>query len=177
MLSVAVVMALGLSLLGVLFTNVASATPAPKVILPAIPGWYDGKMVTYIQADASDRSVAAAQGVNYVPQLEYAIAAGAVDDIYVVTNFNQANVIPSAPIPAGSGNLNSPPYTPLWQVNLVTWNSGTTPYTLTSEAAVLAANSAGLLTIVKTDIVVNCPVIYTPQGGEMPASTVVPPPK
>ena len=160
--------------------NVASIRAAPVtsndagfVKLPLIPGWYAGQMVYYIQTEASDPKVAADQGVNFVPRLANAIAAGAVDDIYVVTNFKQANVIPSAPIPAGPNNAD-PNYTPLWQVSTVTWNTGTTPRTLHSESEVLAAESANLVTLVKTTIVVNCPVIFTPQGGVMPTASVHP---
>jgi hypothetical protein len=144
----------------------------PAVILPLVHCWYKGKVAYYIQTDASDQSFASQQGVNLVPRLSNAIAAGAVDDIYHVTNFNQGNVIPSAPIPAGPGNTD-PNYTPLWQVSLVTWQSGTTPYTLKSEEDVLNAQSQGLVEIVKTNIVVNCPVIFTPYGGLLPTAKII----
>jgi hypothetical protein len=143
----------------------------PSVILPLVHCWYKGKVAYYIQTDASDPSFASQQGVNLVPRLSNAISAGAVDDIYHVTNFNQGNVIPSAPIPAGPGNAD-PNYTPLWQVSLVTWQSGTTPYTLKSEEDVLNAQSQGLVEIVKTNIVVNCPVIFTPYGGLLPTAKI-----
>jgi hypothetical protein len=144
----------------------------PSVILPLVHCWYKGKVAYYIQTDASDPSFASQQGVNLVPRLSNAISAGAVDDIYHVTNFNQGNVIPSAPIPAGPGNAD-PNYTPLWQVSLVTWQSGTTPYTLKSEEDVLNAQSQGLVEIVKTNIVVNCPVIFTPYGGLLPTAKII----
>jgi hypothetical protein len=144
----------------------------PSVILPLVHCWYKGKVAYYIQTDASDQSYASQQGVNLVPRLSNAIAGGAVDDIYKVTNFNQGNVIPSAPIPAGPGNTD-PNYTPLWQVSLVTWKSGTTPYTLKSEEEVLNAQSQGLVEIVKTNIVVNCPVIFTPFGGLLPTAKII----
>jgi hypothetical protein len=144
----------------------------PSVILPLVHCWYKGKVAYYIQTDASDPSYASQQGVNLVPELANAIAGGAVDDIYHVTNFNQGNVIPSAPIPAGPGNTD-PNYTPLWQVSLVTWKSGTTPHTLKSEEEVLNARSQGLVDIVKTNIVVNCPVIFTPYGGLLPTAKII----
>jgi len=144
----------------------------PYVILPLVQCWYKGKVAYYIQTEASDPTLAQQQDVNYVPRLSNAISAGAVDDIYHVTNFAQGNVIPSAPIPAGPSN-SDPNYTPLWQVSTVTWNSGTTPYVLTSEEEVLDAQSRGLVTIDKTNIVVNCPVIYTPFGGLFPNSRII----
>lgn len=137
--------------------------------LPIIFCWYKGKPALYIQTDASDPTVALQQGVNSVPILANAINANpaAVDDIYVVTNFKQGNVIPSAPIPAGPYNTNQS-YSPLWQVSTVTWKSGATPHILKSEEDVLAAATAGLVTVTKTNIVVNCPVVFTPYGGQLP---------
>lgn len=147
-------------------------TPGPRVILPLVQCWYKGKVAYYIQTDASDQSIATQFGINYVPLLSRTIDAQAVDDIYHVTNFNQGNVIPSAPIPAGPGNTD-PNYTPDWQLSLVTWKSGTTPYILKSEEDVLNAQSQGLVDIVKTNIVINCPVIYTPAGGLLPSAQII----
>jgi hypothetical protein len=144
----------------------------PSVILPLVHCWYKGKVAYYIQTEASDKALAEQQDVNYVPQLANAISAGAVDDIYHVTNFTQGNVIPSAPIPAGPSNTD-PNYTPLWQLSVVTWNSGSAPYLLKSEEDVLNARDQGLLSIVKTNIVINCPVIYTPFGGLLPTAKII----
>lgn len=141
------------------------------VRLPLVKCWYDGKVAYYIQTDASDAGVAAQQGVNYVPRLVDAIP-DAVDDIYTVTNFAQGNIIPSAPIPAGPGNTD-PNYTPLWQVSTVTWAQGTRPRVLRSEAEVLQAAARKEVTLVKTTIVVNCPVIFTPRGGLLPTARLL----
>jgi len=137
--------------------------------LPVVFCWYKGQPALYIRTDASDPGAAADQGVNLVPRLANAIDApnGAVDDIYQVTNFKQGNVVPSAPIPAGPSN-SDPNYTPLWQVTLVTWNNGVTPHVLKSEEEIFAARDAGQVTLQKTNIVVNCPIIYTPFGGQLP---------
>src|ERR1700751_515349 len=115
-------------------------TSNPRVILPLVQCWYKGKVAYYIQTDASNQSIAAQFGLNYVPRLSGAIDGQAADDIYHVTNFNQGSVIPSAPIPAGPGNTD-PNYTPDWQLSLVTWRSGTPPYILKSEEEVLDAQS------------------------------------
>jgi hypothetical protein len=63
----------------------------------------------------------------------------------------QHNVIDVVPGQSG--------YTPLWQVNMVTWADGATPRVLRSAAEIRAAASAGELTIRRTAPVVNCPVI------------------
>ena len=147
-----------------------------KATFPVVTGWFNGQPVQYIQTEASDAGVAAGQGVNFVPGLANVLTATqtifpagkAVDDIYVFTNGvaagNQANVIPSAPVPAGPGNT-SADYTPLWRVSTVTWVVPANATTLTSEAAIFAAQAAGKVTITQTGIIVNCPVFNSPQGG------------
>ncbi len=148
----------------------------PKVVLPAVICWENGKKNIYIQTEASDPAIAAAQGVNYVPQLANAIDApnGAVDDIYVFTNSTQKdqyNILPSEPKPVGPNNRDTS-YTPLWQVSQVTWKDGVRQTTLKSENEVKDAEAKGLLLVEKTRIVVNCPVVYTYAGGLLPKTVV-----
>jgi hypothetical protein len=50
-------------------------------------------------------------------------------------------------------------YSPLWQVNTVTWKSSATPRLLRSTADVNRAVKAGQATVAKTATVVNCPVL------------------
>jgi hypothetical protein len=146
--------------------------PMPTVSLPLVIGWYKGQEVLYIQSEVSDLGVAVDQGVTYVPRLANVIPANGapsgLDDIYVISNFKQGNIIPSAPSPTGPANTDTD-YTPLWQVSVVTWvSSSVAPHLLRSEEEVFAARDQGLVTIDKKNIVVNCPVIYTPTGGLLP---------
>ena len=136
--------------------------------LPLAIGWFNGQPCLYISTDASDPDVAAAFKANYTPAL--ANAPSPVP-IYAVTNFAQGNIVPSAPLPAGPGNT-SQGYSPLWQVNMVTWNAGVTPQQLRSEQDVLAMQMAGNLTVSKTNIVVNCSIVWTLQGGALPGSEI-----
>ena len=152
--------------------TLAHSAAAVSATIPVFPGWYNGKIITYLATDASDKAVAKSFGANYVPQLANAALSSpkSVDDIYTVTNFDQTNIIPSAPQPLGPKNTNMA-YTPLWQVTTVTWNFGVPRHTLTSERAVLKAAAAGHLTLSKTNIVVNCSVIQTP-SGTLPNTTI-----
>lgn len=158
----------------ILHAQIPGKAPNPRVILPLVQCWYRGQVAWYIQTETSDLTLSQQQDVNNVPGLANVLSAQttAVDDIYHVTNFTQGNVIPSAPIPAGPGNTD-PNYTPLWQVSLVTWNPGITPYLLKSEQDILSEKARGSLKIVKTNIVVNCPVIYTPFGGLFPTAKII----
>ncbi len=156
--------------------NVISYEENPKVTLPLVICWHNGKKDLYIQTEASDPSVAAAQKINFVPQLANAIDApnGAVDDIYVFTNSTQKdqyNILPSEPKPVGPDNRDTA-YTPLWQVSNVTWNDKAKQRTLKSEAEVKDAEQKGLVTVVKIRVVLNCPVVYTDQGGLLPKAVI-----
>lgn len=178
------------SLLACAFTACAIAATAPAalaqngganrpindprwLLFPAVAGWYDGKIALYASTDTSDAGVAnGTPKLNYVPRLAYAANTNAVDDIYTVTNFAQSNIIPSHPQPAGPNNAD-PNYTPLWQLSKVTWNSGTHPHVLRSEQEVLSAAASGLVTLLKTNIIVNCPVVYTPSGGRLAGVKII----
>jgi len=144
------------------------------VELPLVSGWYEGKVVRYVTTDVSDKKAAADMGANYVPRLANAISQqrqpgqpSAVERIYSFANFKQGGVLPSSPGPLGAGNqdLN---YSPLWQVHKVTWLAGKQPHVLKSEEEVLAAEEAGQVSIEKTNIIVNCPVVFTTQSGALP---------
>lgn len=153
----------------------AKAEPVSySVQLPLVPGWYKGQQIFYLQTEASDPALAMSQQATYVARLSNAVTANpsAVDDIYAVTNFQQSNIVPSAPLPEGPANAD-PDYTPLWQVTLVTWVNPKHAHLLTSEEDVQAAAATGEVTLSQTTIVVNCPIIYSPQGGLFPQAKLI----
>jgi hypothetical protein len=73
--------------------------------------------------------------------------------IWTVTNGVRAqhNIVDTVP--------GRPDYTPLWQLNKVTFKPGATPHLLRSRADVEAAKRRGEVTIAATTTVVNCPVL------------------
>jgi len=144
------------------------------VELPLVSGWFEGKVVRYVTTDVSDRQAAVEMGANYVPRLANALnrqpqpgQPGAVERIYAIVNFKQGSVLPSLPAPIGATNSNIN-YSPLWQVYKVSWTAGRTPHLLKSEEDVLAAEDAGDVSIEKTNLVVNCPVVFTAADGALP---------
>ena len=76
-----------------------------------------------------------------------------VAPIWAVTNpaHGQHNIVNTV-----SGDRD---YTPLWLVNMVTFKDGVTPYLLRSSVAVTRAAAKGDVTVKRTTIVVNCPVL------------------
>lgn len=73
--------------------------------------------------------------------------------LWTVTNpaAGQHNIVDTVPGQAD--------YSPLWQINTVTFKSGITPYLLKSKADVDAAVAKGDVTVKATSTVVNCPVL------------------
>lgn len=150
------------------------------VQLPLIGGWHDGQRVHYITTDASDIPSATKMSANFSPRLTNALpelpqAPGqrnALERIYAFTNFEQGNVLPSAPLPVGSASTDKA-YSPLWRMFKVTWVAGSAPTTLRSEEEVLGAIERGWVTMVPTNIVVNCPVVNSARGGLLPGATLI----
>lgn len=84
------------------------------------------------------------------------IAAGSgTDPFYNVTN-GASGQLGIAGVAPGDG----PYHGGSWQVFLVTFNSGVTPYLLTSDDAVMAAQAAGDVTVTRAgDADFRCPVV------------------
>jgi hypothetical protein len=164
-------------------TQSDTAVP-PRVSLPLQVGFFNGAKALYITPEvgvdpnapaavvATARQVATGFNSNFIPQ-NFAVLPGstAVDDIFVFTNFNQGNVLASAPHPAGPANTDTN-YSPLWQVNLVSWNSERQTRVLTSQTDITDAAATGDITIQKTPIIVECSVIFTPGGGLLPGARI-----
>jgi hypothetical protein len=110
-----------------------SATVARK---PVTPGFYRGKSIGYFDFGP----IKLKAGNKLAP-------------IWAVTNgaSGQHNIVDTVPGQSG--------YSPLWQLNMVAFANGVTPYLLKSKADVEAAVQKGDVTIQKTSTVVNCPVL------------------
>ena len=103
---------------------------------PVVRGFYEGKTVRYYNFGP----IKLKPGNKLAP-------------IWTVTNgvAGQHNIIDTVP--------GQKDYTPLWQVNQVTWAAGKTPRVLSSAAEVQKAAAAGEISITRTATVVNCPVL------------------
>jgi hypothetical protein len=111
----------------------SAASPAKQ---PVVTGFYQGQEVRYFDFGP----IKLKPGNKLAP-------------IWTVTNgaAGQHNIIDTVPGKAD--------YSPLWQLNMVTFKDGTTPNLLKSKADVDAAVEAGEVTVTQTSTVVNCPVL------------------
>jgi hypothetical protein len=152
------------SLLKLSHANVAIDIPLTK-------GYVNESEVFYITTDVSDNNTAAhltnitGFKVNYAPLLAQAPNAS-IANIYEFKNgINgtgpqgfQPNVADSQP-----GDEN---YSPLWKTKLVEWEQGVTPRELKSQSDIISAQKNGELTIMPSNIIVNCPFVQW-NGGSM----------
>lgn len=145
-------------------------TSTATVELPLLSGWYDGDVVFYITTDVSQEEMARAARANYVPRMRHALRAPepgqptAVDRVYKFTNFAQGSVFPSVPQPRGSADADAE-YTPIWVVYQVTWLPGSAPHLLRSEQEIADAEEKKLVRIAATDVVVDCPILFSRKSG------------
>jgi len=139
------------------------------VIMPLIDGYYKGNKVYFVHTEVSDSAMAdmMSKMINFptlhVPELKN-ISEDQMARVYVFTNgvpgsepygggpfMFQIDVFDSIPGQAEYSQFRIP--------YLVTWNDDTSPRILTSESEILKAESDGKVTIEKSTLVVNVPMI------------------
>lgn len=142
----------------------------PTALLPAGKAWAEGKEIYFVHTEASNPDIAKlltdmmSSPVIYVPSLAN-VPADALAQVYVFDNglkgmgpFGfQADVFDNPPGTAG--------YTPLRNVNVVTWADPAAARELKSVAEILAARDAGQVTIAQPGVVVNMPFVVW-EGGK-----------
>ncbi|TDO95773.1 DUF7482 domain-containing protein [Marinomonas balearica] len=162
-----------LSCLLAVFLTACSYQPykdkSTQIRIPVFSAWYEGKEVFYITTDVSDKAMAKQMKANYAPRLRDAIprypkppqVKTALERVYGFPGGEQRNVFPSAPWPVGPESTDEQ-YSPLWLMYWVKWVDSSKAYELKSEGDIYAAERKGLVTIERTRIVVNCPVVPNP---------------
>lgn len=159
----------------ILLAVVVLAACAPKqemgmtAVLPVGRAYADGQEIYFMHTEASDPDVAQlltdmmASPVLLVPSLAD-VPDSALANVYVFTN----GIEGMGPLGFAPDVFDNPPgtdgYTPLRRLNLVTWNDPSAARELKSAAEVLAAESAGEVTIEQTGIVINMPFVVWDGG-------------
>jgi len=145
------------------------------VIMPIIDGYYKGNMVYFVHTEISDSAMSdmMSKMINFptlhVPELKN-INEDQMARVYVFTNgvpgsepygggpfMFQIDVFDSIPGQAEYSQFRIP--------YLVTWNDDVKPRILTSESAILKAESNGEIIIEKSTFVVNAPMIIWEMQG------------
>jgi hypothetical protein len=175
-------------------------TVSATTTLPLTIGYFGGRPALYITPEVGvdplasggayiglAKFLATAFHANYIPQNFATLTTppnntAIADPIFVFpggtpTSFNgtfiQPNVLNSSPHPTGPNNTDTN-YTPLWQVNLVYFQPGKARL-LKSAKDIADAQAAGDLLPgfpAAIPVIVECSVIYTPDGGLLPTATI-----
>ena len=176
---------LAITLLGsVIVWGCAAAVKTPEhsmpvVTLPVFPGWYAGQRVYYITTEITDPTMARNAGITYAPRLTDAIPdypkppeiRSVLERVYKFPSGDQDAVFASAPTPPGPASSDKA-YSPLWLAYMVRWKDRTHARSLISEEAILAAADQNEVSVERTTIVINCPIIWTERGGVLPHGIV-----
>lgn len=143
-------------------------------VVPSVVGYAEGEEILFMHTEASDSAVADTLAtmmrspVLVVPALAQTPEA-ALANVYVFTNGIQPRGA-RGPFQYQPDIFDSPPgtpdYSPLRLVNLVVWTTSSEARLLTSAEEVLAAQSAGEVTVESPGVVVNMPFLTWPGGGE-----------
>jgi len=145
------------------------------IIMPMIDGFFNGNKVYFVHTEVSDSAMAdmMSKMINFptlhVPELKN-ISEDQMARVYVFTNgvpgsepygggpfMFQIDVFDSIPGQAEYSQFRIP--------YLVTWNDDVKPRILTSESEILKAESGGELTVKKSALVVNAPMITWEMQG------------
>lgn len=128
-------------------------------------GWGpDGRTIYYIVTDATPSGAANMMGVIDSPKLAKSISSPAAVDLYQFTNGIRGTGPLGFQPGIASAALGDDNYSPLWRINLVTWNESVRASVLETIEDINAKKSDGDVTVelakpMDSDHVVNCPFI------------------
>ena len=131
---------------------------------PLEKGYVNGKIALFIATDASDNHTASSiteninNKINFAPLLKF-VPEQARQQGYEFVGGIRGEGAFGFQLPVASALPGDKGYSPIVQLNFVDWNNNATARELKSSADILAAKNNGELTITKTDILVNSPVI------------------
>ena len=141
------------------------------VDIPLTMGYVDGHEVFYVSTEASVKEVAnhltdlTGFRVAYTPALALS-PEESLAQIYAFTNGVEGNGVFGFQAQVADSQPGDEKYSPLWNVNTVTWNEGSEPRELKSEMAILEAHEDGELSIEEAGVIVNCPFVKW-NGGQL----------
>lgn len=141
-----------------------------KAELPAGKAYAEGKDIFFVHTEASDQDISKllsdmmTSPVIYVPSLAN-VPAEALANVYVFDNGLKG----MGPLGFQADVFDNPPgtegYSPLRQLNVVTWADPSQAVLFTSVAEIMAAADAGKVSIAQPGVVINMPFV-TWDGGQ-----------
>ncbi len=139
--------------------------------IPLTMGYANGNEIFYISTEASVEDVAdhltdlTGFRVAYTPALTLA-PEESLAQIYAFTNGVEGSGAFGFQPQVADSQPGDDKYSPLWNVNAVTWNDDTQPIELKSEMAIFEARDNGELSFEEAGVIVNCPFVKW-DGGQL----------
>jgi len=135
-----------------------------KITIPVEKGYVNGNISYFISTDASEQMIVSSVAnttkfnVNYAPTLADT-QENTRQQGYVFINGVQGNGTFDHQLPIATASADDDGYSPLFEINYVSWNNGSQPKVLKSAQEVLDAQAKGEVTIKKSNIVINSPAV------------------
>jgi len=158
-----------MGIFAILLSACAAQSGPAKAELPAGKAYSEGKEIFFVHTEASDAAIAEKltkmmqSPVILVPALAQA-PESALANVFVFSNGLKGK----GPLGFQPDVFDNPPgsagYSPLRRLNVATWIDPTQARELKSAADVLAAQTAGELTIEQPGVVINMPFVVWDGG-------------
>jgi hypothetical protein len=132
--------------------------------LPLSKAYVKGNIAYFIATDASNNQTAASIAENLGYKINYAPSLALVPEVAQQQGYEFLNGIKGEgafdfQIPIASALPGEKGYSPIVQLNLVSWNENATAIELKSEEEILNVQNNGELDVTKTNILINSPAI------------------
>lgn len=169
MIEYSVVLAIVLSLLVIntdLAVSLAQSTAASPTTIsfPLSKGYVNGKIAFFIATDTSDNQTASSIADNLGHIVNFAPVLVLIPELVRQQGYEFVNGITGEgpfgfQLPVATAFPGDESYSPIVQLNFVEWRDNATPRELKSAKEILSAQTNGELTVTKTTILINSPVV------------------
>jgi hypothetical protein len=136
-----------------------------SVTFPLSKAYVNGNVAYFIATDASDNQTAASiaenlgYDINYAPTLTLVPESAQQQGYEFVNGINGTGAF-GFQIPIATALPGDKGYSPIVQLNLVSWNDNATARELKSAEEILIAQNNGELEIARTNILINSPAMH-----------------
>lgn len=124
----------------------------------------DGSTIYYIATDASVKDLADALGVVFANKTSSSLKSGASSDLFVFTNGIKGTGPMGFQASVASTNAGEEAYSPLWRIQVTTWNDPSHAQLLMTAKEISLMASEGKLTTEIAGAIVNCPFVEVPSS-------------
>lgn len=162
-----IVIAIVLSLLFLntdLAVSFAQSTTATTISFPLSKGYVNGKIAFFIATDSSDNQTASSISDNLGHMVNFAPVLVLIPELVRQQGYEFVNGIRGEgpfgfQLPVATAFPGDESYSPIVQLNFVEWHDNAIPRELKSAKEILSAQTNGELTVTKTTILIDSPVV------------------